>query len=160
MIFFPFQVVGQSNLFSFEDEADSEDDSTSSRRDNPLHQAYKNKIYEDNPWSRSITPIINDLAPSPVPIRKHDRSESPHDNIDIKIPKINEKSRPKAANFNDIVQEVIGVANAYYRCFLSAKDAFPDTQTELNFVCNAWARAIDDTGSPASVLTPSISRVV
>ncbi|KAJ7482668.1 hypothetical protein FB451DRAFT_1170530 [Mycena latifolia] len=89
------------------------------------------------------------------------RSRSPHE--DVRVVQAQRTGaatgRPKAKDFDDVTQEVISLAITRYRCFLSAKHAFPDHARELEFLRMAWAEACRELHIVME-LSPTISRLI
>jgi hypothetical protein len=67
--------------------------------------------------------------------------------------------RPKAKDFDDVTQEVIGLAIAFYRCYISSKNSFPDHALELEFIADAWRAACQRLNLEMEI-TPTISKLV
>ncbi|KAJ7447657.1 hypothetical protein FB451DRAFT_1535804 [Mycena latifolia] len=99
---------------------------------------------------RSVSPSAGDK-----------RSRSPHE--DVRVVQAQRTGaatgRPKAKDFDDVTQEVISLAITRYRCFLSAKHAFPDHALELEFLRKAWAEACRELNIVME-LSPTISRLI
>ncbi|KAJ7092927.1 hypothetical protein B0H15DRAFT_165265 [Mycena belliarum] len=67
--------------------------------------------------------------------------------------------RPKAADFDDVTREVIALAIAIYRCYLSVVHAFPDHAMEQDFLHKAWAEACRQLKIVMDI-TPTISKLI
>ncbi|KAJ7602972.1 hypothetical protein FB45DRAFT_1072362 [Roridomyces roridus] len=69
------------------------------------------------------------------------------------------RGRPKAGDYDEITREVLSLAITFYRCFLSARDAFPDQATEMSFVKEAWDTACYNRNVDIE-LTPTLSKLM
>lgn len=82
----------------------------------------------------------------------------------IKIRRIQEKNgRAKASDYDDTSQNLINLANGYYRALIATQDPFPDATEELNFLRLAWAFATTTAGlesGTAPSITPDVASVV
>ncbi|GLB43864.1 hypothetical protein LshimejAT787_1500480 [Lyophyllum shimeji] len=101
-------------------------------------------------------------SPSPSAGDKRRRSPDDEGPTPVQAQKVTANTgRPKAADYDDDVQELITRANSLYRCFLSTVVAFPDSATELDAVKQAWKVANEESGLPAPViLSADIAKVI
>ncbi|KAH9951169.1 hypothetical protein B0H21DRAFT_705828 [Amylocystis lapponica] len=78
-----------------------------------------------------------------------------------KMQKANDGSgRPKAADFDDITQEVLGIAVAIFRCLICTQAPFPDTTAiEIDMAKRAWREACEKT-SLNVMLTPTLLKMI
>ncbi|KAH9910619.1 hypothetical protein B0H21DRAFT_668586, partial [Amylocystis lapponica] len=78
-----------------------------------------------------------------------------------KMQKANDGSaRPKAADFDDITQEVLSIAVAVFRCLICTQAPFPDTSAlELDMAKRAWREACEKTGLNV-MLTPTLLKMI
>ncbi|KAJ7877811.1 hypothetical protein B0H13DRAFT_2346888 [Mycena leptocephala] len=58
-----------------------------------------------------------------------------------------------------VLQEVIGLAIAFYRCYISSKNSFPYHALELEFVADAWRAACQRLNLEMEI-TPTISKLI
>lgn len=73
------------------------------------------------------------------------------------------KGRPKASDFDDTSQQLINLANSYYRALIATNDPFPDTARELEFLHLSWAYATTAAGFDpitAPAISPDVASVV
>ncbi|KAJ7890769.1 hypothetical protein B0H13DRAFT_2530987, partial [Mycena leptocephala] len=105
-------------------------------------------------------------ARPPSPAAGDKRGRSPADSEDLRTVQVQRTStsssastgRPKAKDFDDVTQEVIGLAIAFYRCYISSKNSFPDHALELEFVADAWRAACQRLNLEMEI-TPTISKL-
>ncbi|KAJ7662854.1 hypothetical protein B0H17DRAFT_1257671, partial [Mycena rosella] len=69
------------------------------------------------------------------------------------------QGRPRAKDYDDTTQELISIANTWYRCLLATEDAFPDSTTETVMVTAAWKTACEEL-QVAVRLTPDIAKLI
>ncbi|KAG6816646.1 hypothetical protein H0H93_007856, partial [Arthromyces matolae] len=110
--------------------------------------------------------VLNLRTPSTAPINKRVRSNS-LDNMaaapaTVKAKKINENTgRPKASDYDDVAKQAILTAGNVYRCLISTVNGFPDSGTEIEFVCQAWKRANEMAKlDPPIDMTPDIGKII
>ena len=72
----------------------------------------------------------------------------------------NDNSWPKAGDYNSCTQDTILTAASYYCVFLFMENAFPDPATEVQFLCQAWKLANDDSGMEHLILDADIAKIV
>ena len=119
---------------------------------------------------RSSSPVAHSLrssrSSSPVaPLKKKAKTgqEVIHKDQPI-IPvyregaEINHK-KPKASDYNDIVQALILRAASQYEASVSTQDSFPDTTQRLKWARKSWSDANDDAGHEYEI-TDEISSLV
>lgn len=70
------------------------------------------------------------------------------------------KPRPKASDYDVVAQEVLNLANAYYRCLISTRNAFPEPAMELEFTKEAWKFAHGKVNLPLRRLDADLGKVV
>ncbi|KAG6859995.1 hypothetical protein C0995_000742 [Termitomyces sp. Mi166 len=87
-----------------------------------------------------------------------DESTSPAPSKAKKI--MDNTGRPKASDYDDVSKEIILAAANVYHCLISTVNGFPDSGTELEFVCTAWKHAIDDANIQPLNLTPDIGKII
>ncbi|KAJ7671060.1 hypothetical protein B0H17DRAFT_948416, partial [Mycena rosella] len=66
---------------------------------------------------------------------------------------------PRAKDYDDTAQELISIANTWYRCLLATQDAFPGSTAEPEMVNLAWDRACEEL-KVAVRLTPDIAKLI
>ncbi|KAJ7182098.1 hypothetical protein C8R46DRAFT_1069184 [Mycena filopes] len=103
-----------------------------------------------SPSSRSLSPQAGDK-----------RSHSPEDDVRAtQAQKITDhQGRVRAKDYDDTTQELISIANTWFRCLLATKNAFPDHVTELDLVKLAWAKACEELKVDMP-LPPDIAKLV
>ncbi|KAJ7661007.1 hypothetical protein B0H17DRAFT_954003, partial [Mycena rosella] len=69
------------------------------------------------------------------------------------------QGRPRAKDYDDTAQELISIANTWYRCLLATQDAFPGSTAEPEMVNLAWDRACEEL-KVAVRLTPDIAKLI
>ncbi|KAF8870237.1 hypothetical protein BD779DRAFT_1411476, partial [Infundibulicybe gibba] len=68
-------------------------------------------------------------------------------------------SRPKAADYDNVTQEVLTLAQKIYRCMICAQEGFPDHTAKTTLARSAWAESIKQTGIDLH-LTPGLAKLI
>ncbi|KAJ7784981.1 hypothetical protein DFH07DRAFT_696783, partial [Mycena maculata] len=86
--------------------------------------------------ARSSSPIAGD---------KRARSSEDDDMRTMQAHKINDhQGRPRAKDYDKTTQELISIANTWFRCLLAAWDRFPDHVAEQAMLLLAWKKACEE----------------
>ncbi|KAG6818720.1 hypothetical protein H0H93_002504 [Arthromyces matolae] len=110
--------------------------------------------------------VLNLRTPTPELSNKRPRSNSlehavvaPKTVKAIKI--VTNSRRPKASDYDDVAKQVILTAGNVYRCLISTSNGFPDSGTEIEFVCEAWKHANEIAKlNPPLDMTPDIGKII
>ncbi|KAJ6489148.1 hypothetical protein DFH09DRAFT_378989 [Mycena vulgaris] len=102
-------------------------------------------------------------SPSHSPVAGDKRPRSPGHEDDIRATqaqKINDhQGRPRAKDYDDTTQELIGITNTWYRCLLATRDAYPDVVRETELVNLAWSKACEEL-KVSMRITPDIAKLI
>lgn len=101
----------------------------------------------------------NARAVSPAAGDKHSCSPSDDDSRPAQAQRVNNSSRAKAADFDDVTQEILSLAISLYRCWICTDTAFPDHLMETDWVREAWSAACRELDVNIE-LTPTLSKLV
>lgn len=123
------------------------------------------KIHSSSPVAYSLhssSPVA--LGPSQKKAKKGQQLTHPSRKDEPSIPvyregaEINHK-KPKASNYEGIVQALILHAASQYEALVSTQDSFPDTTQRLKWARKSWSDANDDAGHEYEI-TDEISSLV
>ncbi|KAJ7677748.1 hypothetical protein DFH06DRAFT_559873 [Mycena polygramma] len=129
------------------DRDDHDDHDDRGRRPRP--QGHRRRL-EASP-SRSRSPATGD---------KRDRSSDDDDIRVAQAQKINDhQGRPRAKDFDDLTQELVGITNTWFRCLLATRDAFPEHTPEQEMLRQSWSWACQELGVHMS-MTPDIAKLI
>ena len=92
--------------------------------------------------------------------RSDDSVADVHEQQTAKAQKLYEsQGRPKAKDYDNVTQEILGVAIPIYRCLVCTRAPFPDHTKELEFVKIAWRKACEQVEVRLE-MTPELIRMV
>ncbi|KAJ7233461.1 hypothetical protein C8J57DRAFT_1090518 [Mycena rebaudengoi] len=98
-------------------------------------------------------------SPSPVAGAKRQRSTSVGELRTAQSQRTGTGGRVKASEYDDTTQELLKQAISNFRVLISAENAFPDHDTEVEFVGRAWNGACH-TLKLSMELTPNIAKLI
>lgn len=131
------------------------------------HQSYRSHTSRSlspepqHPSSPSSESDEDDTMSAPTSSNKrHREPETSEELVFVKVAKTSGKLRPKASDYDAVAQEIINLANSFYRCLISVRNAFPDPATELAYTKEAWEFAHKKVGLPLRRLDMDIGKVV
>ncbi|KAJ7815128.1 hypothetical protein B0H13DRAFT_2463325, partial [Mycena leptocephala] len=100
-------------------------------------------------------------SPSRSPATGDKRARSPDDDLRVTQAQKtgNHQGRPRAKDFDDTTQELIGIANTWFRCALASEEAFPEHVDEGGMVKHSWNLALKEL-KISMPLTPDIAKLI
>ncbi|KAJ7479651.1 hypothetical protein FB451DRAFT_996218, partial [Mycena latifolia] len=100
---------------------------------------------------RSSSPSIGD---------KRARSPANDDVHDTQAQKVSDhQGRSHAKDYDDTTQELISIANTWFRCLLATRDAFPEHIAETELLTLAWNKACEELNI-SMWITPDIAKLI
>jgi hypothetical protein len=111
-----------------------------------------------SPVARSSSPVARSSSPL-IPVKKKAKLEAgPLIPVHREGAEINHK-KPKASDYEDIVQALILRAASQYEALVTTQDSFPDTPLRLKWAHKSWSDANNDAGYEYEI-TDEISTLV
>ncbi|KAJ6536270.1 hypothetical protein B0H19DRAFT_997014 [Mycena capillaripes] len=68
------------------------------------------------------------------------------------------QGRPRAKDYDDLTQELVSIANTWFRCLLATKDGFPEHTSEVDMLKLAWSKACEEL-NVSMVFTPDLAKL-